>query len=272
MDELTDLDRLAVRERPVGRPLMHQSWGKLLFMHWRIEAERLRALLPKQLEIDTFDGSAWIAIAPFTMWDTRALPGLLPPIPGFSSMHELNVRTYVHFERVPGVWFFSLDCNSAAAVMGARAFYSLPYYKADIELKQEALTIDYSLLRTDEPPRASRVGRPCQITPPDPRAGRPCHVRTEFRAVWTIGENIPVSEPGSLEFFLTERYCLYSERAGEIYRARIHHTPWPLQKAGLSLLSSTMIESLGLATPKEDPLLHYAEELKVDIWPLRKAH
>jgi uncharacterized protein YqjF (DUF2071 family) len=258
-DGLTDLDRLAVRERPVGRPLMHQSWGKLLFMHWRVDAERLRALVPKQLEMDTFDGSAWIAIAPFTMWDTRALPGLLPPIPGFSCMHELNVRTYVHFDRVPGVWFFSLDCNSAAAVLGARAFYFLPYYKADIELKQEALTIDYALVRTDEPPRGARPGRPT-------------HVRTEFRAVWTIGERIPVSEPGSLEFFLTERYCLYSERAGEIYRARIHHAPWPLQKAGLSLLSSTMIESLGLATPKDDPLLHYAEELKVDIWPIRKAH
>ena len=257
MEEITGIDRLAVRERPVGRPLMHQSWGKLLFMHWRIEAECFRALLPKQLEIDTFDGSAWIAIAPFTMWDTRALPGLLPPIPGFSSMHELNVRTYVHFERVPGVWFFSLDCNSAAAVLGARAFYFLPYYKADIELKQEASTIDYSLVRVGDPPRDSRVGR---------------HVRTEFRAVWTIGENIPVSEPGSLEFFLTERYCLYSERAGEIYRARIHHAPWPLQKASLSLLNSTMIESLGLATPKDDPLLHYAEELRVDIWPLRRAH
>jgi uncharacterized protein YqjF (DUF2071 family) len=244
---VTDLDRLAVRERPDGRPLVHQTWGKLLFMHWRVDAERLRALLPRQLEIDTFDGSAWIAIAPFTMWDTRALPGLLPPIPGLSSMHELNVRTYVHLDRVPGVWFFSLDCNSAAAVLGARAFYFLPYYKADIELKQEALTIDYSLVRTDEPP-------------------------AEFRAVWTIGESIPASEPGSLEFFLTERYCLYSERDGEIYRARIHHAPWPLRKASLSLLSSTMIESLGLATPKDDPLLHYAEEVKVDIWPIRKAH
>jgi uncharacterized protein YqjF (DUF2071 family) len=241
---LTDLNRLALRERPAERPLMHQSWGKLLFMHWRCDAERLRPLLPERLEIDTFDGSAWIAVVPFTMWDTRAL--FLPPVPGFRAMHELNVRTYVHFEGVPGVWFFSLDCNSAAAVWGARTFYFLPYYNADIELKQEAQTIDYSLVRTEDPP-------------------------AEFHAAWIIGESIPRSQPGSLEFFLTERYCLYSERHGRLYRARIHHGPWPLRRAVLSSVNSTMIESLGLTTPEDDPLLHYAEEIKVDLWPIRRT-
>lgn len=223
---------------------MHQSWGKLLFMHWRIEAEQLRPLLPEKLEIDTFDGSAWIAVVPFTMWDTRAL--FLPPVPGFSAMRELNVRTYVHFDGVPGVWFFSLDCTSLAAVLGARKFYFLPYFKADIELKQEGETIEYSLTRTEDPP-------------------------ADFRAIWTIGESLAVSQPGSLEFFLTERYCLYSERRGKIYRARIHHQPWPLRKAEVSTLNSTMIESLGLATPEGNALLHYAEEIKVDIWPIRRT-
>src|SRR5262245_27025051 len=122
---LSELERLAVRERPAGRPLLRQSWGKLLFMHWRIDPQRLRGLIPAELEIDTFDGSAWMAIVPFTMWGTRA--SSLPPVPGLSEMHELNVRTYVHHHRIPGVWFFSLDCNSAAAVLGARKFYHLPY-------------------------------------------------------------------------------------------------------------------------------------------------
>jgi uncharacterized protein len=238
----SESDRIAARKRPEGQPLMHQSWGKLLFIHWRVDAEQLRPLLPEKLEIDTFDGSAWIAVVPFTMWDTRAL--FLPPVPGFNAMHELNVRTYVHFDGEPGVWFFSLDCNSAAAVFGARKFYFLPYYNADIELRQEQQTIDYTLARTEDPP-------------------------AEFGAVWTIGERLPTSEPGSLEFFLTERYCLYSERHGTLYRARIHHDPWPLQKAQISRLNSTMIESLGLATPAGDPLLYYAEEINVDIWPLR---
>jgi uncharacterized protein len=237
-------DRLEIRTRPNGLPLMHQVWGKLLFMHWRIEANLLRPLVPDGLEIDTFDGSAWIAVTPFTMWDIRGLPPFLPPVPGFSSLHELNVRTYVHLNKVPGVWFFSLDCNSAAATLAARTLYFLPYYKAEIELEEKNGTIDYSLRRTDDPP-------------------------AELQASWKIGEAIPRSEPGSLEFFLTERYCLYSEGGDELHRARIHHEPWSLQRAELVSLRSNMIESLGLPSPKGDPLLHYSEEISVDIWPLK---
>ncbi len=242
--QLTDIERLTVRQRPEGQPLIHQKWGKLLFIHWPIEEELLRPLIPASLEIDTFDGSAWIAIVPFTMWDIRALPPFIPPIPGLSSMHELNVRTYVHLDRVPGVWFFSLDCNSATAVLGARTFFFLPYFNAEIELDQQGQTINYSLNRTDDPP-------------------------TEFHASWKTGERISNSQPGSLEYFLTERYCLYSERDGEICRAHIYHEPWPLQKASLSSFGSSMIESHGLPTPTGNPLLHHAEELSVDIWPLK---
>lgn len=240
------LDRLAPRERPAGQPLMHQSWGKLLFMHWPIAAAELRPLIPPSLEIDTCEGTAWIAVVPFTMWDTRALPPYLPAVPGLSAMHELNLRTYVHQDGVPGVWFFSLDCNSRAAVWGARTFFHLPYYNAEIELQQRDEQIDYSLLRRDEPDAA-------------------------FRARWTIGKSLPVTEPGSLLFFLTERYCLYSQRALTLYRGWIHHQPWPLQEASLSSYSSTMIETQGLTAPTGAPLLHYAEELTVDIWALEKV-
>lgn len=245
-DAITNADRLAMRERPEGQPIMHQDWGKLLFMHWRIDVKLLRPLIPAPLEIDIYHGSAWIAIAPFTMWDIRALPPFLPPVPGLSSAHELNVRTYVYLDNVPGVWFFSLDCNSGAAVLAARTFYHLPYYNADIELAEDdSGTIDYSLVRTDDPP-------------------------AEFAATWKIGKRLPISEPGSLEFFLTERYCLFSEHNDTIYQARIHHRPWPLQSAELISLDSTMIESQDLPTPKEDPHLHYCEELSVDIWPLKR--
>ncbi|MGI8919865.1 MAG: YqjF family protein [Pyrinomonadaceae bacterium] len=244
--KLTDLERLAVRERPEGQPLMHQTWGKLLFMHWRIDAQQLRALIPEPLEIDEFDGTPWIAIAPFTMWDIRAFPPFIPPIPGLNSAHELNVRTYVHYDRVPGVWFFSLDCNSAAAVLGARTFFHLPYFNANIDLKQEDNTIDYSLSRTDAPP-------------------------ADFDASWRIGDTVPFSHPGSLAFFLTERYCLYSKDAGQLYRSRIHHQPWPLKKAQLLSFDSTIIESLDLPTPQGEPLLHYCEELSVEIWSLENA-
>lgn len=243
---LTHIDRIGVRDRPAGRPIMTQTWGKLLFMHWPVGESSLRPLIPKALEIDTFDGSAWIAIAPFTMWDIRALPPFIPAFPGLSALHEMNVRTYVHTQSVPGVWFFSLDASSVAAVLAARTFYFLPYYHAKIDLEEKHGTINYSSVRADEPP-------------------------AEFHASWSIGEPLPAAQPDSLEFFLTERYCLYSERNDELYRARVHHQPWPLQKASLSSLSSSMIESHGLPTPAGDPLLHYCEELQVDIWPLEKV-
>lgn len=241
----TEADRLAMRERPDGQPIMHQDWGKLLFIHWRIDEKLLRPLIPARLQIDTYHGSAWIAIAPFTMWNISALPPFLPPVPGLSSAHELNVRTYVYRDNEPGVWFFSLDCNSSAAVFGARLLYHLPYYNADIELTENAGAIEYSLTRTDDPP-------------------------AEFSASWQVGKPLPRSEPGSLEFFITERYCLFSEHDDKIYQARIHHRPWPLRSAKLISLESAMIESHGLLTPKEDPHLHYCEELSVDIWPLRR--
>lgn len=239
------VDRLSILERPDSMPIMRQNWGKLLFMHWPIEAEALRPLIPERLTIDTFEGEAWIGITPFTMWGVR--PVFTPPVPFLSELHETNVRTYVHLDGVPGVWFFSLDANSALAVTGARTLYHLPYFNAEIELEEEDGTIDYTLSRRDEP-------------------------HAEMEARWTIGEALPESEPGSLAFFLTERYCLYSEDSSEqLYRARIHHAPWPLQEASLESLRSTMIESQGLPTPEGDPLLHYAEALAVDIWPLKKV-
>jgi uncharacterized protein YqjF (DUF2071 family) len=225
---------------------MHQNWGKLLFMHWPIDAALLRPLVPKQLEIDTFNGQAWIGVIPFTMWGIRA--SLLPPIPGTRAFHELNLRTYVHHKGIPGVWFFSLDAANKLAVWAARKLYHLPYFYAGMSLTQMGKTITYSSARRD-------------------RHGPPA----ELQAGWTIGEELPQSTAGSLEFFLTERYCLYSEHEGRLYRARIHHPPWPLRKANLLSINSSMIESLGLPAPPDDPLIHYAEELKVHIWRIRRV-
>jgi len=148
---------------------------------------------------------------------------------------------------VPGVWFFSLDANSSLVVMGARTLFHLPYFNAEIKLKEADGVIDYSLKRTDEP-------------------------HAELETSWAIGEALPRSEPGSLAFFLTERYCLYAADSSErLYRSRIYHAPWPLQEAELIALRSTMIESHALPTPEGEPLLHYAEKLAVEIWPLERV-
>ena len=242
---MAEIERLPIRKRPSGFPIMRQHWGKLLFMHWPIDVKLLRPLIPEHLAIDTFGGSAWIGVVPFTMWGIRA--SFLPPIPGTSAFHELNVRTYVTFNGFPGVWFFSLDAANRLAVWGARKFYHLPYFNAQMSLDQTGNTIRYSSIRQDS-------------------RGAPAELKT----AWSIGGPLPPTTPSSIESFLTERYCLYSEQKGRIYRSEIHHQPWPLQKAEIASLNSTMIECHGLPTPEGDPLLHYCEELSVDIWPLKR--
>jgi uncharacterized protein YqjF (DUF2071 family) len=223
---------------------MLQNWGKLLFMHWPVSQKSLRPLIPESLTIDTFDGTAWIGITAFTLWDVRVIYG--PPLPWISDFHELNVRTYVHSNGVPGVWFFSLDANSRIAVRGARLLYHLPYFNASIDLEEQEGTIYYNLKRRDKPP-------------------------AQFSASWRAGSNLPEAEPGTLEFFLVERYCLYAASGKHIYRGRIYHRPWPLQEAELLSYQSTMIESHGLPTPEGDPLLHYADTLEVEVWSLESV-
>lgn len=222
---------------------MRQWWGKLLFMHWPVEPKFLRPLLPPQLSIDTFEGRAWVGVVPFTMWGVRA--SVLPPIPGTSAFHELNVRTYVHYDGVPGVWFHSMDASNPLAVWGARKFYFLPYYNARMNLQQNGQTILY------ESERVHRDAEPAA-----------------FGATWEIGEPLEPAAPDSLTFFLTERYCLYTAHREELFRCRIHHQPWPLRRAALTRHDSTLLEALGLPAPHGAPLLHYAEAIKTDIWPL----
>jgi uncharacterized protein YqjF (DUF2071 family) len=240
------IDRLSIRERPDSIAIMQQTWCKLLFMHWKLPAETLRAHVPAQLEIDTSEGEAWIAVTPFTVRGMRA--SFLPAIPGLSEMHELNVRTYVHYKGTPGVYFFSLDASSALAVFGARTFFLVPYFTAEMSLKEDGKKIVYHSRRTHADAPAA-----------------------EFDATWKIGDALGESEPGSLEFFLTERYCFYTVSGESVYRCRIHHAPWQLREAQVSEFKSSMIESHLMPTPKGKPLLHYSEELTVDVWTLENV-
>ena len=237
------IDRLSIRCRPARRPLLYQTWAQLLFLHWPISPERLRSLIPSRLLIDTFAGSAWIGVTPFTLWGIR--PSFLPAVPWLSASHELNLRTYVHVDGVPGVWFFSLDASNPLAVLGARLGYSLPYFQARMMLQEAGATLRFT---------SSRIHW----------GARPA----DFEVVWTRGKSLPEAKPETLEFFLLERYCLYTARGEHLYRARIYHRPWPLCQATLSRFSSTLFASLGLAVAEETPLLHgQAEPLHVEIWP-----
>lgn len=223
---------------------MYQSWGSLLFIHWQIDASKLRPLIPPPLEVDTFDGTAWVAIAPFTMWDVR--PRFVPSIPLLSSFHELNVRTYVKLDGEPGVWFFSLDANQNLAVKGARALYHLPYHYSDIELTRTNHGVDYHLRRPGELP-------------------------AYFDARWSEGDDVSHASPGSLEFFLVERYCLFTEHRQAIYRCPISHAPWPLRSAALEECSTNLLAANGIEQPAAEPHLLAAGPVKVDVGWLRKV-
>jgi hypothetical protein len=236
-------DRLIARDRPAGLPIMHQSWDKLLFLHWEVPAGLLRPLIPAPLAIDMFDGKAWLSITPLYIYGVR--PAFMPAVPYFSWMRELNVRTYVHIDGVPGVWFFSLDADNTLAVLGARSMFKLPYYLARMDMQEHNNTVSFESHRPDD---------------------------AKFTAEWSVGRDLPRAEPGSLDFFLVERYCLYSADSKALYRCRIHHEVWPLQEcAGFSNFTSTMAQANGIPEPIAEPILHCGGPVHVDVWPLEKV-
>ncbi|HZT42777.1 MAG TPA: DUF2071 domain-containing protein [Chthonomonadaceae bacterium] len=229
---------------PEGPWIMSQDWRSLLFAHWPLPVEALRPFVPAALPLDLFDGHAWLGIMPFRI--TGATVRFVPPVPWVSDFAELNVRTYVTLEDKPGVYFFSLDAASALAVAAARQFFHLPYYEASMEVRHEGGWVQYSSYRIDskEAP-ADLVGR---YRP----AGDVFHARK-----------------GSLEYFLAERYCLYTlDESGQVYRGEIHHPPWPLQPAEAELTQNTMAQAQGICLPDSPPLLHFAIYQPTLIWPL----
>jgi uncharacterized protein YqjF (DUF2071 family) len=219
---------------------MGQSWDDLLFAHWRVPEEEIRKHVPAGLEVETHDGSAWIGITPFRLNGLRARGTL--PLPRVSSFLELNVRTYVNAGdgKKPGIWFFSLDASSRLAVEAARRGYKLPYFHARMSATRRGEWVDYECARIEE---AGRV----------------------FSGRYRPDGEVFHAEPGSLEWFLAERYCLYTTDGRErVYRAEIHHSLWPLQQAEaeIELASISPVELPG------EPICHFSRRQDVVIWPL----
>lgn len=248
-----DIDRVTPTREPDLPVVMHQNWHHLLFLHWEVPAEELQKLVPPELTIDTYEGKAYVGLIPFTMTGVR--PILTPPLPWISSFHEVNVRTYVHLRgRDPGVWFFSLDASSSIAVAAARATYKLPYFHSGIDFfaSNTAIpTIDFVSHRDD------------------PRGAGPANLRIRYRPMEGI---ITHASPGTIEHFLIERYILYSsDENHHLHRARVHHQPYPLQRAEFDDLEETLIWSAGIRRSEVQPLRHYASEVKVKIYPLERC-
>ena len=206
MNQPTIDQRIALRQRPELSALMYQSWNELLFLHWRFKPDAIQAKLPKGLYVDCFEDQAYLGIIPFYMRNIRFR--WTPSIPWVSYFLELNVRTYVHDDAgTPGVWFFSLDCNQPLAVWTARSLFQLPYQHANMSASKNADGVtDY---------RSDRYGQTNPAT------------RSRFR--YRFQSNVSYAEPGTLDFFLAERYVLFSvNRNGKIRTGQVHHTPYPL--------------------------------------------
>lgn len=236
---------------PPGPWRWRQSWRDLLFAHWPIPAVRLRAFVPPSVRIQEHGGTSWVGLVPFRMAGVMRRP--LPDLPGISAFPELNLRLYVEVDGRAGVWFISLDAANTLAVWAARRFFHLPYFRADM-----------------------------QVTPGDGGSGAAADVLIRYRSVRRgtgprvafVGSYAPSSDvfeakPGTIEHFLTERYCLYTQDArGRILRADIHHTPWPLQTATAQIVENTMGDAQGLALEGPPPLLHFSRRQDVVVWPI----
>jgi uncharacterized protein YqjF (DUF2071 family) len=222
--------------------IMEQTWLDLLFAHWAYPVEEIRAVVPAQLSLDTFNGMAWVGVVPFMLCNLKARG--LPPLPLVSSFPELNVRTYVTVDGKPGVYFFSLDAASRTAVIGARKLFHLNYYNAEMTITPTADGIEYASRRTD------RCAQPASFT---------AHYKP-------VGE-VATPQPGTLDHFLTERYCLYAvSRRGVTYRLQIHHRPWLLQPAEAELDARSMLSAAGLVPARGAPILHFSARQPMVGW------
>jgi uncharacterized protein YqjF (DUF2071 family) len=232
-----------VAHRPWKMPdrpwVMTQTWNDLLFAHWTVDPAVLRSRVPAAFALDLYEGRAWIAVVPFFM--TNVAPRGIPSLPRVSAFAELNVRTYVRVGDRPGIYFFSLDAGSALAVKTARTLFNLPYYTASMTLTPTAEGVDYRSQRESRPAELQATYRP--VGPP-------------FQPV-----------DGTLEYFLTERYCLYNlDHQGRPYRLDIHHPRWSLQVADARVVRNTMAEASGISLATPPQLLHFAKRQDAIAW------
>jgi hypothetical protein len=208
-----------------------------LFAHWPVPTAVLRSFVPESLAIQEFEGTSWIGLVPFRM--TGVMRRLWPDLPWVSAFPELNVRTYIERDGKPGVWFLSLDATNPLAVWAARRFFHLPYYCAAMSVTPNGDGFKYKSRRA----------------------------RAEFAASYKPASEVYQAAPGSLEHWLTERYCLYALAPnGSLWRIDVHHFPWPLQSAEVDISANTMFDFHGFTVQGAPALLHFSRRLDVVLW------
>jgi uncharacterized protein YqjF (DUF2071 family) len=233
-----------VPERPWA---IRMRWRELLFAHWKVDAPVIAALIPRGLQLDLFEGCCYVGAVPFLM--EGVTPRFVPPIPGLHAFPELNLRTYVTAGGKPGVWFFSLDAGQKIAVRTARRLFHLPYFDAKFEIRATGEGVEYSATRT--------------------HSGSP---EARFSASYRPMGPVYQTRPGTLEEWLTARFCLYSaDRAGRLYRGEIDHDPWPLQQAQADVKINTLGSGPGIEMQGTPELLHFARSIEVRAWMIQRV-
>ena len=226
---------------PDRRWSWRQSWCDLLFAHWPVPSAELRPLVPPELTLQEFDGTAWIGVVP--CWMTGVARRPLPNLPWVSEFAEINMRTYVECRGRPGIWFLSLDAANPLAVWAARRFFHLPYFHARMTVTGLPDCVRYTSVRRRHPNGLS------------------------FSALYQPISRPDESTPGCLEHWLTERYCLYARSpAGGIYRTEVHHRPWPLQRARVAIERNDLLDPHGLVCEGIPALSHFSRRLDVVVW------
>jgi uncharacterized protein YqjF (DUF2071 family) len=234
---VAEIDRIAPTRRPNETPSGAQTWRELFFLHWTFAPEALRPLVPKELELDLWEGRAYVGVVPFRMEGIR--PSWLPRAMAMDFL-ETNLRTYVVVNGEPGVYFFSLDANSWLAVQAARIGWGLPYFLATMRSERDGDRIRYATHRS----------------------GAEAHLTLDA----SIGEPLGPSAPGTLEHFLMERYLLFTAASGRVDRGHVHHVPYPAQRATVHAVDCTLLTAMGLPAPIGAPLAHYAAGVEVEVF------
>ena len=221
---------------------MTQRWSALTFLHWPYRAQLVQALLPAGLDVELYEGQAWVGLVPFSLSDIQWLG--TPAIPWISRFPETNVRTYVRGPNGrPGVWFFTLDAERLIGVLGARLLYHLPYRWASMTVKQDGTRVQYA---------SSRL-------PPFGKAQTDIEIETGN-----------AMQAGEFDNFLTARFRLFAARRTKIYEGDLEHEPWPLQRARVVRLKENMVASCGLPAPQGEPMAHFSDGVTVRVDRLRR--
>lgn len=226
--------------------IMRQKWRNVLFLHWPIPVEKLRPHIPSSLQIDTFNGSAWLGIILFVL--EGIFPFEIPSISLTPKFPEINVRTYVKYDGKPGIYFLSIDVMNWASLKIAKNWYHLPYHSSQIFFQKEEQKFHCHSIRKGN-----------ENTP------------ISFKGKYAPVSEVYFPKEGTLDHWLIERYCLYSSNNGiNIYCGDIHHRPWPLQKAKIELVKNTLFTPFHFDLFEEKPIAHFSIGVDSLIWNIKK--